>query len=34
MFAWDNEDVYPVSLVRHSSGVVPCLALPGQVDTL
>ena len=34
MFAWDNEDVLPVSLVRRSSGVVPGLARPGQVDTL
>ena len=23
MFAWDNEDVLPVSLVWRSSGVVP-----------
>ena len=34
MFAWDNEDVQPVSLSQHSSGFVPCLAWPGQVDTL
>ena len=25
MFAWDNEDLLPVSLVLRSSDVVPCL---------
>ena len=33
-FAWDNEDVWPVSLVWRGSDVVPGLARPGQVDTL
>ena len=32
MFAWDNEDVYPLSLVQRSYCVVPCLAMPCQID--